>query len=186
MTQDTDWMAQYGYWNKTRFNPYVNRDDLTAIGEIVVIWGQIETVIQHLIWGYCEFTTHNGMVVTGSLPLNSKRLLLSTLAKHYEKQTPRVAVLNGALNDMETLQPKRNSIFHGLWLLAAPLEYRKLGMNPTGPKSEPLNVDLSAFAMQSGELHTKLEDLDREPNWQEAVAALPEVSFSPESNFFLT
>lgn len=186
MTQESDWLARYGYWNKTRFNPFVEREGLTAIGEIVVIWGQIEAELQHLIWGYCGFTLHKGMAVTGSLPLNSKRLLLSTLVKHYETQATRIAALNSALNEMDILQPKRNSIVHGLWLLAAPLEYRKLGVHPTGPKSEPLNIDLSAFAVQSGKLHTKLEDLYREPNWKDVVASLPEVSFSPESNVFLT
>ncbi len=87
---------------------------------------------------------------------------------------------------MDAPQAKRNSIVHGLWLLAAPLEYRKLGAHPTGPKSEPLDIDLSAFAVQSENLHTTLEDLYREPNCKEVVAALPEVQFSPESNVFLT
>jgi len=54
------------------------------------------------------------MATTGTLPLNSKRLLLSTLVEHYETQPARIAALNRALKEMETLQPQRNSIVHGL------------------------------------------------------------------------
>jgi hypothetical protein len=87
---------------------------------------------------------------------------------------------------MDALQPTRNSIVHGLWLLAAPLQYRRLGLHPDGPESKPLDVDLPAFAQQSGQLHRKLEDLSRGTDWKEAVAALPEVEFSADSNVFLT
>jgi len=41
MTEKADSLARYRYWNKTRFNPFVERDNLTAIGEIVVIWGHL-------------------------------------------------------------------------------------------------------------------------------------------------
>jgi hypothetical protein len=185
MTQKWDWSA-YKYWDKTRFNPYMTREELTAVGEIVVIWGQIEVAVQHLIWGYCGLTTHKGMVVTGRLMLQAKRELLLLLVQHYEKHPSRRESLERALKEMDTLQPRRNSIVHGLWMLAAPLEYRRLGKTPTGPGSEPLDIDLSAFARQSGGLYTKLDELYREPEWQESVAALPEIEFSPESNYFLT
>jgi hypothetical protein len=186
MTQETDWAAPYRYWDKTNFNPYVKREDLTAIGEIVVIWGQIEAQIQALIWGYCGLSLHKGMVVTGSLPLHAKRQLLSTLVQHYETQPTRASALNRAIKEIENLQSKRNTIVHGLWMLEAPLEYKKLGVNPQGPKSEPLKINLHEFAVQSGNLYRELERLYRESDWKEIVAALPDVEFSAESNVFMT
>jgi hypothetical protein len=33
-------LEDYKYWKNTRFNPYMQIDDLQALGEVVVIWGQ--------------------------------------------------------------------------------------------------------------------------------------------------
>jgi hypothetical protein len=141
-------------WTHTPNDPFLSAEEITALGQIVVIWGQIEADLQHIIWEYLGGDPVVGATLTAGLQLDAKCRLLSSIAKLKEDIPQQHESLTELMKRLEKLRDTRNDVFHGYWIGSAPKSYKKdlkAGIHPYDFDSTP-RVDLLAFRDKSGAL----------------------------------
>jgi hypothetical protein len=91
----------------------------TLIGRAVVLWSNVEQVVEELTWAFLRVDVEEGRIITASLDFNHKLMLLRKLAQHHADADTLPRLLDAAVK-ISDLYSIRNIIVHGTWVTILP------------------------------------------------------------------
>ena len=126
--------------------PGIPDSHYTLIGELMVEWSRLETVLSTLIWHFLNLDMEDGRTITATLDARPKvRMLRKLVKRHVKPKKNRDLILN-LLEVAEGLQEDRNFIAHGIWSTAMPDNVP--AASSLRPKSHPFHVVTEAFTAE--------------------------------------
>lgn len=87
----------------------------TGIGILVTQYGQIETILEHILWLLLDTNSTEGRLITSSMSIQPRLKLLAGLIKIKVKNKKTINEVNELKKSIEKVFDKRTIIVHGLW-----------------------------------------------------------------------
>ncbi len=101
--------------NNKKISLILPDDSYLGIGIVVTQYGQIETLLEHIIWLLLGMNSSQGRLITSSMSIQPRLKLLEGLAKLKDNSlAPKIKALKKPIVDAFE---KRAVIVHGLWFL---------------------------------------------------------------------